>query len=308
MKNENGHLLYLYKLILLTLFVIISISYSYSQDSKNNGSKTKMFKNEKFYFSIQLPNDWNTSEIPDLKSDLKLTSLSPNGHQTISLFVIESTNNIDLVKLADADSKIFKNLGPTIEKKTKRKYLIIIKGIEKSYLSQGQTTKLFFQVKNNFGYILMWKSIDKDNSTYLKVAHTFDINMPFSKTVLGWIGDIGGWIVGIIALFLIIGILFLIGITGQFLGRGINLKKELIKSKKESLRKGLVVNEKWHSLNRKSNFWITLPILGWSSLYVYLFNIFPAITFLILLLGLVPVIMGYFGILFGPSTDPDDYL
>lgn len=127
-------------------------------------------------------------------------------------------------------------------------------------------------------------------------------------TVLGWLKGIGGWIGGIIAMLLFIGVLYLLGKTGQLVRKGVETKKALNKAKLDAAQKRLVVTSKWHEYNRKATLWITGPILGWIGVYVVLFLVLPLGTFLVSLLGLIPPVLGYFGIFFVPSGDLDDYL
>lgn len=108
------------------------------------------------------------------------------------------------------------------------------------------------------------------------------------------------WGIGIIVFF---GILYLIGKTGQTVRRGIILNKELIKAQVEATQKGLVVNEKWFLLKRKSKLLIMMPLLGLSIVYIVLFVTFPSNYFFASLFGLIPFGLGFFGILIVPGID-----
>jgi hypothetical protein len=286
------------------------MSYTYGSDLTKNDDSNSIYKNEKFYFSVDLPADWRTAEVSEPNSILRLKSLSPDGRQSIYIYVIESKESIDLEKLADADSELFPNLGQPVDSKKIREYLVVLKRIEKTYKTNFGKTKLLFQVADNLGYILQWQSLDedKDNTTYLNVSNTFDVNIPVTKTIMGWFTGIGAWIIGIVVCLLGIGILYLIGTTGQLIRRGINLRTYLAKAKKEFLLKGFIANEKYHELNRKSTYYIVLPLLGWGIVYIILFGIFSSKNFLLSLLALIPVVLGFFGILFGPGDDPTDYV
>jgi hypothetical protein len=309
MKNNPHHLFHRFRGILLIIFFINFIGYTYCNESTNNLDSTSVYKNDKLYFSIELPKDWRTTEVSKTDSNLRLFSLSKDGRQSISIFVIESEESIDLEKLADADSKLFSDLGQTVDTKKIRKYLVALNRIEKSYKTSTCNTKLLFHVADDLGYILKWQNLDSENNntTYLNVVKSFKIGIPFTKTLIGWVIGIGKWILGIVVCLLGIGVLYLIGITGQLIRKGIILKKYLAKSKKELLLKGYGVNEKYHELNRKSIYYIALPLLGWGIVYIILFYTFSSKHFLISLLGLVPVCLGFFGILIGPSDDPSDY-
>ena len=128
------------------------------------------------------------------------------------------------------------------------------------------------------------------------------------NTILAWLRGIGGWIGGIIASLLLIGVLYLLGKTGQLMRKGVEIKKALKKAKFEGAQKELVPNPKWHEFNRKATRWIIGPILGWAAVYTVLFLMLPSGVFLLSLLALILPVLGYFGIFFVPSEDLDDYL
>lgn len=308
MKINLKYLLCSKNVFLLLLFVVLSTQFISGIGTQASVGETNLFKNEKLYFSLQLPAVWKTTEVSDTSSYLKLFSSSPDERESISVFVIESKESISLLKLADADTKLFDNLGQLVNTKTKNDYLVSLKQIEKSYKSKDRNTKLLFQVDDNLGYILKWQSLGTNDETYNSVKSTFEVNVPFTKTIFGWFTGIGTWIISIIGIILGIGALYLIGKTGQEVRRGFEIKKALNKAKADASKKGYMVTDKWHSLNKKSTYSIVLPILGWCIFYFILFISISTTNFLISLLALVPVILGYFGILFGASEDFDDYI
>jgi hypothetical protein len=308
MKNFHRNLFQHHFTFLVVLLTLSAISFSVCNGQTSNAYDTKEFKNENFYFSLNLPNDWITSEATSQDSSLQLSSQSHDKRQSLSIYIIQAEDDIDLKKFADTYSNMFINIGGLEDTKKIREYLVFLKSIEKSYETNTQSTKLYFQVKDNIGYILMWQSLDKDFTNYTNIADTFNVRIPLLKTIGGWFKGIGAWIIGIIIALLGVGLLYLIGKTGQLVRKGVETKKALNKFKVESLRKGFGVNEKWHLFNKKSTFWIVLPVLGWVVVYFGLFYFLSSKYFLISLLALIPILLGYFGVIFGPSEDPDDYL
>jgi len=240
--------------------------------------------------------------------ELQLFSQSPDNQQSLSIYVIKNDEDIDLEKFAAADTMLFKNLGELVDSRKIREYLIVLKAIEKSYKTNGRTTKLLFQVKNNLGYVVVWQSSGQDILRYSEIADTFNVSWPFAKIVASWFTGIWSWILGIIFFLVGIGFLYLIGKTGQLVRRGVETKKALTIFKKEASREELEVNEKWHLYKKKSSLQIVVPVLGWGLLYFTLFFIFSLKIFLFSLLLLIPPFLGYFGIFFVPSEDPDDYI
>jgi hypothetical protein len=194
-------------------------------------------------------------------------------------------------------------LGQLTNTKKNNDYYVIPKNIVKSYKSNSLNTKIVFQVKDNLGYILLWSSTDNDDTIFSESLNTFKINIPFSKTIKSWFSGILGWVVGIVILLLSLGVLFLIGKTGTIMRKGIEIKKAIKIAVKENPHKGLNFDNHILKLNRKSAFMIILPLLGWIIIYVCVFVLFSTKIFLLSLLGLIPVILGFFGIFFTPDLD-----
>lgn len=303
MKNTRWYLYQNENLVVFFLFAVLLINSTYCIGEPSEANETKLFKNDKLYFSLQLPTAWQTTDISEPNSDLRLYSVSPDERQSILIYVIESKNNIGLRELADADTVIFKNLGKPINttKETWKHYGFTLNRIEKSYRTIHGNTNLLFQVDNNLGYILMWQNLDSGNSNYLRVVDSFEVNAPFSKTIMGWFSGIGSWIIGIIVFLIVIGILYLMGRTGLLVRRGFALNKALTIAKEEASHEGCVVNKKWNGLKRKSIYMILLPILGWGIVYYIFFNAFSTKDFLISLSGLIPVNSWLFWIIIGPK-------
>lgn len=299
-KIKNG--LFQFTIVLL-FFHLLSVNCIFADISTNNSSENKLFVNEKSYFSINLPSNWNTSLITDSKSTLRLVSKSPDSHQSLFIYVLESNDEIDLKKFADSDTKLFSNLGLLSETKNINDYFIIPKSIVKSYKSNNLNTKLSFQVKNNLGYILMWTSIDNDDTTYLKALSTFDINIPFSKTLSGWFSGILGWIVGIVFLLLSCGVLYLIGKIGTIIRKGIEIKKAIKIAIIQHPNEGFEFNMHISKFKRKSTNMIIIPLLALIIVFVSVYVIFSTKIFLYSLFGLIPIILGFFGIFFAPDLD-----
>lgn len=117
------------------------------------------------------------------------------------------------------------------------------------------------------------------------------------------------WLIWLVISLLFIGVLYLLGKTGQFVRRGVELKKVLKEAKRHAAVNGLQLKEDlWNENDRKATLFILVPILGWSATYTYLFFILPLneLKWLLELLG-VPM-LGYFGIFFAPSEDGYDYI
>lgn len=116
------------------------------------------------------------------------------------------------------------------------------------------------------------------------------------------------WALGIVGSLFVIGILYLLGKTGASVRRGIKTRRMLQQIKKRADTDGLILSKEWHQVNRKAWAQILFPVLGWGSFYITCVFILPPILSLVSLILLVPPILGFFGIIFVPSNDPDDYV
>lgn len=290
-------------IIVLIFFQLLSVTFIFADISTNNSNDNRLFINEKSYFSINLPSNWKTSIITDSTSTLRLISTSPDSQQSLFIYVLESNDEIDLIKFADSDTKFFSNLGQLTDKKSVNDYFIIPKSIIKSYKSIKLNSKLSFQVKNNLGYIIMWSSIDNDDTIYLKALSTFKIDIPFSKILLGWFSGILGWVVGIVLLLLGCGVLYLIGKLGTIIRKGIKIKNAIRTALIEHPNEGLDFNIQIRKLNKKSNNMIIIPLFAIIIVFVCVYVLFSTKIFLYSLFGLIPVILGFFGIFFSPDFE-----
>lgn len=279
----------------LYVFVFLCISHIYANGQQANDNITKIYYNKDFFFSIELPKAWITSERVIADSELKLSSESSDGHEAIEIYAIEGEGDIDLEKMAAADTKIFDNLGKLIDTKK-----IQENTIEKSYRTEDYITKILFQTHGKLGYVLLWKSLDKSDDTYSKISSSFKVSIPFLKTFTNWFKGTIGTIIVVIGF---LGSLIGLGLLGRFIRKGVELKKALRKLLVESSQQGLIVNDKWHTLNRKSYFYIIIPILILSIIYILILIEFSQAIFLYSLLGFIPLILGYFGVFLVPDVD-----
>lgn len=76
-----------------------------------------------------------------------------------------------------------------------------------------------------------------------------------------------------------------------------------MKLKNEAQQKGWEVTKKWYALNRKSTLWIVGAILSWILLYAFIFFFLSLKNFLLSLFGLIPTVLGYFGVILVPKED-----
>ncbi|MFA6971436.1 MAG: hypothetical protein WC208_08560 [Gallionella sp.] len=127
--------------------------------------------------------------------------------------------------------------------------------------------------------------------------------MEYLKTTLNY-----DWAFGLVISLLCIGVLYLLGKTGQFVRRGIELKKVLKNAKIEATTNGFQLNDLWFKYDRKATLFVLVPLLGWGGTYTYLAFILPLKSLLWSLIVLGVPLLGYFGIFFVPSDDGSDYI
>lgn len=105
------------------------------------------------------------------------------------------------------------------------------------------------------------------------------------------LGELGGLVVAaIVCVFAAV-----LGLTGLLLRRGVELRKVCNQSESVAAQKGYRLNENWYRDRRKAAWWIAGPIVGWVLIYLILFTVLPIRLSLFSLLGLLPVVLGYFG-------------
>jgi hypothetical protein len=114
------------------------------------------------------------------------------------------------------------------------------------------------------------------------------------------------WIVGIVALCLILSICYLIGQIGLQVRKGIDILKYLENLEKDSRAKGVPfsLNDKGVALKKDGQQKIWLPIVGIAIFYTCAFIFIPESDIKLgTLVLLVPAALGYFGVFLVPSLD-----
>jgi hypothetical protein len=298
----------LFSAILVMVLLIISCS-----NNSLNEKEYMTYKDDLCYFKIKVPNTWQISKSDSDTSFMRVCFKSPDDKQDLCVFVIKARKKIDLSSFASNSDNFFNGLGENIpESKKIINYILHQFKIEKTYQNGNLVTKLLFKKDYHFGYIISYQCTDNNFHNYEIISKSFVSDVPFSKKASTWakglLGDFGEWIIGIIMGIVGIFVLIEIGLFGQLVRKGVKTKKALNKIRNESAQKGLEVNDKWHLYFKKSSRWILLPILGLVFVYIIVFLAFSLKIFLISLFGLIPFILGYYGILFVPSDEIEDYL
>lgn len=298
-------------LILLPFIGTFIASNLYCQTSSSNA--TQLFNDDTFHFSLQIPTDWQTKKRPTDNSSLRIALESPDSTQMIFVYAFKTDAEVDLEKFAESDTLLFNDLGERVDsRKIWKFWFFYLTGIENNYKTDKIKTKLLFSSQSNFGYVIMRKGYNEDFSKFSEVCKSFKINVPFSNRFSVWLSGlfhgIGGWIIGIIGLIILLGVASLIGSGGKFIKKNMSIKKQLNKVKYEALRDGNTLTEKWNEINIKTVRNILFALTGIIIIYLVLFNLLSTRFFLLSLLGLVPLILGYFGIFFTLSDEIEDYL
>ena len=308
MKNIHYSKILLW--ICLLFFEMFATINAYSQDSKSKN--IQLYTDESFHFSVQIPDGWQTTKNLDDTSFLRILCRSNDSRQALYIYAFKTGDEIDLEKFAEMDTSLFRDLGNRIDSKRIWKFLFFyLTGVERSYQNEKITTKIQFKSEVNFAYLIMWKGYDADFSQFTRFCESFETHVPFfsklSMWILGSLKGIGGWIIGIIGLILFLGIAYLIGQVGVYIRTQIEIKKQLGKVKKQAIKDGQMVNEKWHKVNKKTSLMILLSPAIIVTIYFIIFSLSSTTVFLVSLAGLVPAILGFFGIFFSPSDDIEDY-
>ena len=109
--------------------------------------------------------------------------------------------------------------------------------------------------------------------------------------------DITGWFKALPY----IAVLFAVGSTGYFLRQSVETKKALQKIKTEAAREGKGVNQKWHNLYNKANQKTWWVIISWIIIFGLILYVIPMYLFIGLVVSVVLILLGYFGIRFVPE-------
>jgi hypothetical protein len=238
-----------------------------------------------YFFAVSIPADWQVTRANDPKSFWRASAVSPTGNASVAFYAFHEPAEIELEKLAESDSEIFKDLGPVTDARKIRKYVFFTKAIEKTY---GKNNKGFYECirfmsSGTYAYVLLAIGNSPDFSIAKSVFDTFDVKVPWLANLknIYTVEGLSYWVVGLGVGLIFFGILYLLGKTGQLVRKGIGRWKIRGQKKKAAL-------------------FICAPLLILGCVYSYLAVELPlewgAIALFVVLL--IAPLLGYFGIFF----------
>ncbi|GAK57756.1 hypothetical protein U27_04723 [Candidatus Vecturithrix granuli] len=321
--------------IVMIAMLIISLFWCFWQTSINASTKVEQdsifIEDEEYHFSLRIPKNWEFEQAKESNSLWRLSATPPDKKLQVAIYSIRVGDDIDLQKLEEQDHKLFEHLGEVYEKNQFTKALfkkwkigligeIFLDVIEVEKRYKPGRTGLYglarFTTSGTYGYIMLAYSATNEFSQAIPIFDSFQENVSMLANFKnkwaairekGIFSSVFGWIGGIIAVLVIIGILYLIGTSGKMVREGIEIKKVLKKARIEVKQKGGTLTPKYHEFKKKANKKIIIPILIWAIVYGIIFFFVPVKVFLVLLGALIVPILGFFGIFFVPSDAPEDY-
>ena len=316
---------------ILTILLVAVTSLILSFSAKAASPDPRVIDDKDYFFTIETPNNWQVEQSPRIDSNWRLTASPSDKSLQIAVYSIKAGGDVDLDKLAASDKSLLPNLGPVVSERALFRFFrnwelgwfgkLFLKPteIEKKY-QRNQTGKYAiarFTVSGTYGYMIVAYSNKDSFDSALPIIDSFeayvssieDIKNKWAKAKEdGLLRSALGWLGGIAAVLAAIGVLFLLGKSGQMLRRGIEINRMLGKARSEVARNGGSLSPAYHEYKRKAARNILVPTLSWAAVYSVVAALAPVKIFLVSLALLVVPILGYFGIFFVPSEDPGDYL
>lgn len=272
---------------------------------------TEIYKDTSFHFSFPIPEQYVTKVFGNDSTYLRISLYNEDdSSQIIDIYVYKTDGKVDLEKFSEKDKYLFGDLGELVDKKSRYSILIfLLNSIEKSYQHKNINTKLLFKCKANFGYVIMWRSLNVDESIYKDITENFIINVPFSVDASVWFASvfkgIGIWIIGIIGLAVFLGTAYLLGLIGVELKKNIIIIQKIKKTLSQQVKKSNF--DVLYNARSKSKLRISIITIIIISSFLIVYKTTSLEVFLLSLLILVPIVMGYFGVFFTLSDDIGDY-
>lgn len=273
----------------------------------NQSIENQIYDNTDFHFSLKIPTGWSFEEAGKEISNIKLNIFNrKDPSQLITTYAFKFESEIDLEKFATLDTAIFTDLGNLVENKSHYGFLIFfLNNICKTYQKDKIQTKLFFRSEANYGYVVMWRSLNNDPSKFLEVSESLEFKIPFWDKAYIWMASkfegIGFWVMGIIVVSVFCLIAGGLGLLGSLVRKNIEIMKHVnnkILSEKDA--KKIVALKKIHLQYKLKNI-IVFSLLG--IFYCLTFSFTTTTIFLYSLTALTPVLMGCFGYFFTPEVE-----
>lgn len=288
----------------LALGLLLMIGNTCSSQGEPEAGFTRHRHNGSF-FRLDLPSGWSVDQ--HTEGSKKMTAVSPDGGDSIFVYTIKAKGEIDIDRLADRVNLNW--AGIQTSSRTFKRFLRLRLCLLKTYQKGSLYTRAYIMSKDIYGYVLVWRGRNTDTRLPDQVARSFKVKIPVLKA---WPGK--AWRSAFSFVIGLLGLLAFLLVSMGFGWLGYTVRKGVISQKTMRLVMSLQKVEtttdkaKWAQLKKRASRQIVLPIAGLIVFYLLVWVLFSPPVFFASLLGLVVVVLGYFGILSDPAKSVEQYI
>jgi hypothetical protein len=259
--------------------------------------EVKVLEDKANYFKVSVPKNWHVTESKDKSKVLRFSAIS-NDAKTIVQFYSKKMK-VEVDDLPVMHKKLFANLGKLKEENIIREKFVLKNGMEmlNDKNSKGYYAFTHYEVEQGYLYIIQTMSKSDDFRSSVQIIKSLTIELPNSDTF----SYVVQWIIG-----LIVGLIFILMLRSiGKIGHSIKLAKETKAIIKKSTLTGEPINielaQKYMDKGKRA--WMIL-LIGLLVIAIGAYAFLP-LTKALSFVGanLLIVILGYFGLLFGPDIE-----
>jgi hypothetical protein len=265
--------------------------------------------NEKFCFNIDSLDQFNVSVIRESETDglYQISEMNlPNN--SIYIYAFKSNSEIDLVKFSEVQTDFIKSLGYTLSsEKNFLFWFFFLESIDKRFKESDVITRIRFVSDSNLGLMIIGQETPAIQDIFNLVYNNLELDISLIHRAKVWLLDSLSGYMGLFLLIVVILVLISMAYLLGKIGAYIRIQSNLIDHINKELKVNKDHNRNTALLNLRSQSYHRLYGIPAGILFIYSISFIyvPSQFFMIMLVGIIPIILGYFGMFFSVDVLED---
>lgn len=282
-----------------------------------NHELPSVISSNEYFVELQVPKSWS---VQLGKNQYHwLTTQSKDNINYIKIYTFKFNRRMSNTEFLKYESKLFPKVGKPIESRKielpwfRKIFGIPYEGVDRIYKVRGNDKLMVRYITSSTYAYAVVASSSSNNIEPLQKMLNYDLTI-FNKhvvyadikNILNNYHEIMIWVIGAAIAFAFWIIIGFLGKTGWSIRTARERIKLLYDIKIQSEKSKETLNNKYYRLLFKARVIICFIVSTWAVFYALGFYLLGKKAIILLALLIVPI-LGYFGLRFGPSDDPDDW-